>query len=166
MKRRVEIILIGLIVAVFSLVLILVLSRFTGLTNVFVAWATLMLAFAAFMSILHSREQERRRRKEEQLKEIMDWVDGVLKYCAVYSQDVEDARRDGFLSAVTELKIKIDYITSVAEGFGRVISDPLGNTTDIFARIFDKLRGEEAERKKLEGHCIEVKKAISLLRSK
>jgi len=133
---------------------------------VFVAWATLMLAFAAFMSILHSREQERRRRKEEQLKEIMDWVDGVLKYCAVYSQDLEYHTRYEFLSAVTELKIKIDYITSVAEGFGRELSNPVENTTDIFAQIFDKLGGEETERKKLEGHCIEVKKAISLLRSK
>ena len=159
MKRPLETVLIGLIVAVFSLVVLLFLSRFTGLVNVFVAWATLMLAFAAFMTIQHSNEQER-------LKEIMDWVDGVLKYCAVYSQDVRYHTHYEFLSEVTGLKLKTDYIASIAEDFGKELSEPLGRATDIFARIYNKLGGEEEEGKKLEGYCIEVKKVISLLRSK
>ncbi len=166
MKHRFESILIGLIFAVFFLVLIVVLLQFTGLANVVIAWATLMLAFAVFMFIQHSKEQDKRRRKDEQLKEIMEWVDAVLKHCAIYSQDLEYASRYEFLSAVTELSLKTDYITSIAEGFGNKLSDPLGNVTDIFAQTFDKLGGEETERKKLEGHCVEAKKAISLLRSK
>ncbi len=79
MKRRLERILIGLIVAVFSLAVIVVLARFTPLANVFIAWATLMLAFAAFMSILHSREQERRRREEGLLNEILQWATDVAQ---------------------------------------------------------------------------------------
>lgn len=166
MKRRLESILIGLIFAVFSLVLIVVLTQFTGLANVVIAWATLILVFAVFMFIQHIKEQEKRRRKEGQLNEIMEWVDGILKHCAIYSQDLEYASRYEFLSAVTELSLKTDYITSIAEGFGNKLSDPLGNVTDIFAQTFDKLGVEETELKKLAGHCVEVKKAISLLRNK
>ena len=166
MKRRVETILIGLIVAIFSLVLILVLSRFSGLVEVFIAWATLMLAFAVFITIQHSNEQERRRRKEGRLSEIMEWVDGVLKYCAIYSQDLKNANSYEFLAAVTELKLKIEYITSVAEEFGASLVDPLKKVTDLFAKIFDKLGGEEVRRENLEAHCIEVKKAIASLWNK
>lgn len=165
MKRRFENILIGLLVGVFSLVIIIVLFRFTALANVFIAWAILMLATAAFWSIHHSKEQERHHREAETLKEIMEWVDGVIKCCAVYSQNPGASDRNRALAAATELKIKSDYVTITAEGLGGALVLPLKRVTDLLAAIYDRLE-EDAGREKLEGLCIEVKVAISLLRGK
>ena len=164
MKQRFENILVGLIFAVFSLVIIILIFRFTGLANVFLTWSILMLAAAVFLTIHHSREQERHRREGEKLKEIMDWVDGILKYCAVYSQNpVADDRYS--LAAVIELKLNIDYVMSIADNFGEALVEPLKRVTELFAMNFNKLE-EDMEREKLEGLCTEAKIAISLLRGK
>ena len=96
----------------------------------------------------------------------MSWADGVLKYRAIYLPDLDHTSKPEFLSEVTELNLKTDYVTSIAEEFGKELSQPLGRATDIFTRIYNRLGGEEEEGKKLEGHCIEVKKVISLLRGK
>jgi len=165
MKRRVENILLGLIVAVFSLVIIIVLFRFTSLAYVFVAWAILMLAAAAFWSIHHSKEQERHHRETETLKEIMGWLDGIIRCCAVYSQILGDADQKQALYAITDLKIKSDYITTIAEGFGEALVEPVKRVTELLAEVFDKLE-EDAGRERLEVLCVEVKIAISLLRGK
>jgi len=165
MKRRFENILIGLLVAVFSLVIIIVLFRFTTLANVFIAWAILMLATAVFWTLQHSKEQERHRREEETLKEVMEWVDGVIKCCALYSYNPGTADGNQALIDITELKIKSDYIASLVESSGGDLVEPLKRVTDLLADIYDKLE-EDAGRGILEGLCIEVKIAISLLRGK
>ncbi len=166
MKQRLEYILTGLLVAIFSLVLILVLARITGLANTLIAWAMLVLAFTVFMALRHNIEQERRRWKAEQLKEIMDWADDVLKYCAIYSYDIDAATRYRSLIEVTELKLKADYIISLAEGFDSSLREPLEKATRIFYQVFDKLHQEETKRGELEERCTEVKKAIAALRNK
>ena len=166
MKKRLEYILTGMIVAVFSLVLVLWFARVPGLANTLIAWAMLVLAFTVFMALRHNIEQERRRWKAEQLKEIMDWADGVLKYCAIYSYDIDTATRFRSLIEVTELKLKADYIMSLAEGFDSSLREPLEKAARIFYQVFDKLQQEESKRGELEERCTEVKKAIAALRNK
>ena len=166
MQKRLEYILTGLIAAVFSLVLILVLARITGLANTLIAWAMLVLAFTAFMAIRHNLEQERRRWSAEQLKEVMDWVDDVLKYCAIYSYETDDAARLQFLVELTGLKLRADYITTIAESFGGPLTKPLEKVVKLFYQVYDKLQQEAPRRAELEEHCIEVKKVIAVLRNK
>ncbi|MFC1907220.1 hypothetical protein ACFLW8_03945 [Chloroflexota bacterium] len=146
--------------------LILWLARFNGLANTLFAWAMLVLAFTLFMALRHNIGQERRRWKAEQLKEIMNWVDDVLKYCAIYSYDIDDANKYQSLIAVTELKLMADYIMSLAEGFDTSLREPLEKASRIFYQVFDKLQQEETKRGDLEERCAEVKKAIAALRNK
>ena len=126
-----------------SLTLILGLSYGATLPNLphlahlpmaLVAWGTILLAFATFSLIRHSKEQEDRRRQEEQAKEkrdrnelllneIIEWAEDVAKlnfkiYNFVEAQiSKESWVENGIGEIVSQFQLveaKGDYINSIA----------------------------------------------------
>lgn len=66
-------------------------TQFTSnFANALVAWGTLMLAFATFLLIRHSKEQENQRRKDEQAREKRDRQERWLNEITVWLRELEN----------------------------------------------------------------------------
>lgn len=62
----------------------------SNFANALVAWGTLMLAFATFLLIRHSKEQENQRRKDERAKEERDRQERWLNEITVWLRELEN----------------------------------------------------------------------------
>lgn len=75
------------------LIIIVLISYFAGggwsaIPSALVAWGTILLAFATFSLVRHSKEQEDRRRQEEQAKEKRDIDERLLNEIIEWAIDV------------------------------------------------------------------------------
>ncbi len=109
---------------VVSLVLILLLSHYTGYANALVAWGTLMLAYATFMLIQNSNEQEKRRREEELAKESRDKKERLLNEIIEWATDVTKWRPKKIFGEIIHTANRLElqhlmfsHIVEIMEGF-------------------------------------------------
>jgi len=97
-------------------------SGFKEFTNALVAWGTLMLAFATFMLIRHSSEQEKKRRKEALLTEINDWVTVAYRLLSGYLPTQAGSDRRDSIKILSEVTAKTSGMTMKAKEFGQDFS--------------------------------------------
>jgi len=94
----------------------------------FSAFATLLLALAAFLAIRHSSEQEKHNRKERLLNEIIEWATDVVNCGFGHEQtimpEVDEIREKlvglgNKIFRYQAIDTRSKYITKVAEVFGK-----------------------------------------------
>lgn len=86
----------------------------------FSAFATLLLALAAFLAIRHSSEREKRNRKERLLNEIIEWAIGISKIGldrpkSVKADDIEDWYNliEQYMNSFSELYRRSRFIRGI-----------------------------------------------------
>jgi len=112
-------------------------SGFSAFPSALVAWGTILLAYATFSLIRHSKEQEDRRRKEEQAKENRDreerWLNEIIEWaidvgkCAfehkydtvtgVSAEYFMRVSRANTLSRFNVVNARSEYVTNIASVF-------------------------------------------------
>jgi len=142
--------------------IIMLVSYFAGdgwraIPSALVAWGTILLAFATFTLIRHSRDQEEQRRKDDQAKErrdrdiallneIAEWAVSIVKIgipaqsvILVSSLDDESERRliqNTLLALNNDFRASVAvslYVCSIALAFGEKLKSNI-NTLDIDIR--------------------------------
>jgi len=108
---------------------IMLVSYFAGdgwraIPSALVAWGTILLAFATFTLIRHSREQEEQRRKDDQAKEKRDNDERLLNEIIQWATDVASCRVERDIKEMDELRrmfeaqaLRSVYIMNIVEPF-------------------------------------------------
>lgn len=111
------------------LLIILLVSYFSGdgwhaFPSALVAWGTILLAFATFSLVRHSKEQEDHRRQEEQAKEKRDRDEHLLDEIIGWATDVANCRIERDIKEIEELRrmfeaeaLRSVYIMNIVEPF-------------------------------------------------
>ena len=117
----------------------------------FSAFATLLLALAAFLAIRHSSEQEKRNRKERLLDEIIEWAEDVAKFLGGWKvaslvrmsgeEDKLFAHITDFETTLNTLKIRSTYISKIAKVLGTILHTAVKKAIDDLdehSRLYDE----------------------------
>lgn len=162
--------------------LFVLLDRFPKYANTFNAWATLLLALAAFIAVGVTIELDRRRRQEQQVRDkhdreehllngIAEWSANALKLCSKLThgfntQSERTQANDEYLTlkfAGENLRILVEN-----EKFSDVLLNPLQYAIKCFDSLTkDSLQGNDNKRTSLENNCKTIREeALKLLKTR
>ena len=122
-----------------------------NLAMAMVAFATLLLAFVAAMSIDITRVQDKRRRKEALLNDIIEWAIDVIECrtespISVLQTRVTDERLlitlslFSLLSEYRAVDARSEYVEGIALTFGKSLQSAVKKATDELAATVDFLQ--------------------------
>ena len=132
----------------------------------FSAFATLLLALAAFLAIRHSSEQEKRNRKERLLNEITEWAEDIRKSSSesidpneiIFDTPIEQiAAQRGFYNLrlrYQAISVKSEYLEGIAKKvFGNellsateIVTQKLGEIIDVLKDCLTNRRASQKEK--------------------
>lgn len=116
------------------LIIIVLISYFAGggwsaIPSALVAWGTILLAFATFSLVRHSKEQEDRRRQEEQAKERRDRDERFLNEIIEWAVEnikigtpIESAVFVGAMDEEAERRLVLNSLASLRNDFRAMIA--------------------------------------------
>lgn len=141
--------------------LVITFQKDPNLASAMVAFGTLVLALVTALHILNSNEQEKRRRRERLLNEIIEWVVDVGKKCE-YETDPQEANAKQILEGNEGYNLAHDFLFIHRPAFENGFSEV--RWKNEFIAVICKEFGNTLQ-KKLQEFIAELTKHLNMLQS-